>query len=247
MSLNLSGTLNIFRLLLNPSLCLPHATVPRFSDLPSPISKAFQDAEKVDIRAVVLDKDNCFAVPHQNDVFEDSKVDHFFTPYLTGSLKRSSPRHEALDTTLYAATHQLQDRFQRLRQEFPGKRLLIVSNSAGTLADPIGKDAELLEENTGVAVLRHRTKKPGCGHEIQQFFQRDPSLNITSPSQIAVIGDRLFTDAMLANTIGARAIWIRDGVVEDHSFFVKAEKSLSSFLTKHGYSAPIPRSIFEGQ
>ncbi|KAG8631587.1 hypothetical protein KVT40_000727 [Elsinoe batatas] len=211
MTLNLSGTLNIFKLISSPSLCLPHATVSTFNDLPRPLSKAFGDAEKVDIRAVVLDKDNCFAVPHQNDVYEAYKV-----------------------------------RFQQLREDYPGKKLLIVSNSAGTLADPTGKDAELLERNTGVLVLRHRTKKPGCGTDIQKYFQNDPSLGITSPSQIAVVGDRLFTDAMLANFMGARAIWIRDGTVKDSSFFVKAEKSLARFLLKRGYTPPDPRSTFEG-
>ncbi|PSK42946.1 HAD phosphatase, family IIIA [Elsinoe australis] len=212
MSLNLSGTLNVFKLLLNPSLCLPQATVSTFNDLPVPLSKAFKDSEKVDIRAVVLDKDNCFAVPHQNDVF--------------GAYKAG-------------------DRFHQLRQEYPGKRLLIVSNSAGTLADPTGKDAELLEHNTGLTVLRHRTKKPGCGAEIQKYFQTQADLKITSPSQIAVVGDRLFTDAMLANMMGARAIWIRDGVVEDRNIFARAEKSLASFLLRRGYVTPDPKSSFE--
>ncbi|TKX24926.1 hypothetical protein C1H76_2879 [Elsinoe australis] len=183
MSLNLSGTLNVFKLLLNPSLCLPQATVSTFNDLPVPLSKAFKDSEK--------------------------------------------------------------DRFQQLRQEYPGKRLLIVSNSAGTLADPTGKDAELLEHNTGLTVLRHRTKKPGCGAEIQKYFQTQVDLKITSPSQIAVVGDRLFTDAMLANMMGARAIWIRDGVVEDRNIFARAEKSLASFLLRRGYVPPDPKSSFE--
>lgn len=74
MSLNLSGTLNVFRLLLSPSLCLPHATVPTFNDLPVPLNKAFANSEKVDIRAVILDKDNCFAVPNANEIHAPYKV-----------------------------------------------------------------------------------------------------------------------------------------------------------------------------
>ena len=38
--MNLSGTLNIFRLVLNPTLCLPHHTVSTFNQLPLPLSKA---------------------------------------------------------------------------------------------------------------------------------------------------------------------------------------------------------------
>lgn len=71
--MNVSATLNAFRLLRNPSLCLPHATVSTFNDLPVPLSTAFGNAE-ADIRAVVLDKDNCFAVPKENVVYKPYTV-----------------------------------------------------------------------------------------------------------------------------------------------------------------------------
>jgi phosphatidylglycerophosphatase GEP4 len=78
--MNISGTLNVFKLLWNPTLCLPQHTVSTFNHLPIPLSKAFpkragKDGEKeVDIQAVVLDKDNCFAVPHTDEVYEGYKV-----------------------------------------------------------------------------------------------------------------------------------------------------------------------------
>jgi phosphatidylglycerophosphatase GEP4 len=73
---NLSGTLNAFRVLRDPALCLPHATVSTFAQLPIPLSKAFrgQSEKDADIRAVVLDKDNCFAVPHANQIHEPFQV-----------------------------------------------------------------------------------------------------------------------------------------------------------------------------
>lgn len=75
LTLNVSASLNVFRLIANPSLCLPHHTVPTFNHLPIPLSKAFvKDGAKVDIRAVVLDKDNCFAIPKQNEVYKPYKV-----------------------------------------------------------------------------------------------------------------------------------------------------------------------------
>jgi phosphatidylglycerophosphatase GEP4 len=76
-NINLSGTFNIFKLLLNPSLCLPHATVSTFNQIPIPISGAFAQGEKnvqPDIRAIVLDKDNCFATPGSNEVYSDYRV-----------------------------------------------------------------------------------------------------------------------------------------------------------------------------
>lgn len=78
--MNVSATLNAFRLLRNPSLCLPHATISIFNDLPLPLSTAFGNAE-ADVRAVVLDKDNCFAVPKENVVYQ---------PYIVGCVLYSS-------------------------------------------------------------------------------------------------------------------------------------------------------------
>lgn len=81
--MNISGTLNVFRLIRDPTLCLPHHTVSTFNHLPVPLSKAFatRDGEKgVDIRAVVLDKDNCFAVPHKNEVYTPYNVLNSFYP-----------------------------------------------------------------------------------------------------------------------------------------------------------------------
>ena len=102
--MNLSGTVNVFRLIFAPTFCLPHHTISTFNQLPVPLSKAFppRDGEKSsDIRAVILDKDNCFAAPHELEVYR-----------------------------LYRA------KFQELRKAYPGSRLLIVSNTAGTLYDP---------------------------------------------------------------------------------------------------------------
>jgi hypothetical protein len=75
--MNISGTLNVFRLIRDPSLCLPQYTASTFNHLPVPLSKAFlprKDGKEVDIRAVVLDKDNCFAIPHTNEVHKPYHV-----------------------------------------------------------------------------------------------------------------------------------------------------------------------------
>ena len=71
---NVSATVNIFRLLARPTLCLPHAIIFTFNELPVPLSKAFERYKNVDIRAVVLDKDNCFAYPHSNTVHKQYEV-----------------------------------------------------------------------------------------------------------------------------------------------------------------------------
>ncbi|OCL14032.1 HAD-superfamily phosphatase [Glonium stellatum] len=210
--MNISGTLNVFRLIRDPTLCLPHHTVSTFNHLPVPLSKAFpRDGEKgVDIRAVVLDKDNCFAVPHANEVY-----------------------------ALY------NDKFQELRKAYPGSSLLIVSNTAGTLSDRGYSEAEVLERNTGVKVLRHNTKKPGCREEVLEYFRNAPDSNVTSASQIAVVGDRLFTDVMMANLMGSYGVWVKDGVVEEKNLFARMEHRLANFLLQKGYCPPDPSSSFE--
>lgn len=185
-NLNLSGTLNVLRLFTNPSLCLPHATVSTFADLPIPLKFPQPNIPKEketppsEILAVVLDKDNCFAVPNTTAIHPP------YTPI-----------------------------FSALRTAYPGPRLLIVSNSAGTTADPGFVEAEALERETGVTVLRHATKKPGCRTEIMEYFRSRPETGVSRPDQVAVVGDRLFTDVVLANLMGARSVWVRDGVVED--------------------------------
>lgn len=40
---------------------------------------------------------------------------------------------------------------------------------------------------------------------------------MTSASQIAVVGDRLFTDVVMANLMGSHGVWIKDGVVAEKS------------------------------
>lgn len=71
--MNVSATLSAFKLLVKPSFCMPHATVPTFDSILLPISKilaAANGGKEPDIRAVVLDKDNCFAKPHANTVYK---------------------------------------------------------------------------------------------------------------------------------------------------------------------------------
>lgn len=201
MNLNLSGSLNIFKLLANPALCLPHASVATFNDLPIPIGKAFQNdgKRKVDIKAVVLDKDDCFAYPDKNEVYGPYKVD----------CSSEEPWY-----TFKQSVNKVKDHFEALRAAYPGRRLLVVSNTSGALSyDRDRKLAAEVEGSTGVTVLSHQVKKPGCGDEIMAYFRQHPETGVTGPHQIAVVGDRLSTDMMLANMMGSWGIWIKDGVI----------------------------------
>ena len=90
-----------------------------------------------------------------------------------------------------------------------------MSNSAGTGDDPGNQEADLLQKMTGVRVLRHSTKKPGCGPEVLAYLKSAPDSKVTEAAHVAVVGDRLFTDVMMANIMGSWSVWVRDGVVEE--------------------------------
>lgn len=164
---------------------MPHTRIPTFNELPIPINP--------NIKAVVLDKDNCFAYP------DDDKV---WPAYL--------------------------EKWEQLKKEYPGKKLLIVSNTAGSNDDEGFKQAKKLENVTGVPVLRHVTKKPGCRDEVMNYFIENNV--VSNPSEVAVVGDRLFTDIMMANTMGAYGVWVQDGVKISTGSISKFEKSLYSYL-----------------
>lgn len=65
--MNVSATVNVSRLLSNPKLCLPHLSVKSFAQLPIPFE--IPGYEDVEIKGVVLDKDNCFAKDRDDKVF----------------------------------------------------------------------------------------------------------------------------------------------------------------------------------
>lgn len=75
-----------------------------------------------------------------------------------------------------------------------------------------------MEETTGITVFRHSTKKPGCGSDVLKYFKNIPEIGISRPSEIAVVGDRLFTDVMMANLMGAFSVWVKDGVLPQNGF-----------------------------
>ncbi|KAH8599611.1 mitochondrial PGP phosphatase-domain-containing protein [Bisporella sp. PMI_857] len=141
-----------------------------------------------------------------------------------------------------------QEHFQRLKDAYPGRRLLVVSNTAGALSlDTSGDLASAVEKSTGIHVLPHSSKKPGCGPDIMSYFLSHPETGVTKPQQIAIVGDRLTTDVMMANLMGSYAVWVKNGVVpvEETSVFARLEQRFAGFLQRKGYEAPKPISSFE--
>lgn len=183
---NVSATVNVSRLLTNPSLCLPHITVKSFDKMLVPFK--IPNHEDVVIKGVVLDKDNCFAKDKDDKVFPDNE-----------------------------------EVWKKLQQFYPKEHILIVSNSAGTNDDVDHEQAKKLEADTGVTVLRHPTKKPGCFNEILDYFKTQ---GIDNANEIIVVGDRLFTDMLMANMMGSWGFWLSDGVEQSQKIFPRLERNL---------------------
>jgi phosphatidylglycerophosphatase GEP4 len=48
-----------------------------------------------------------------------------------------------------------------------------------------------------------------------EYFRSHPETGVTRPEHIAVVGDRLTTDVMMANMMGSYAVWVKDGVTSE--------------------------------
>ncbi len=53
-----------------------------------------------------------------------------------------------------------------------------------------------------------------------EHFRAAPDVDLTSPSQIAVVGDRLFTDVMMANMMGSHSVWVKDGPLPESAMVI---------------------------
>ena len=109
--------------------------------------------------------------------------------------------------------------------------MLIVSNSAGTQNDPELEQAKILQQATGVEVFKHSVMKPGCGPDVFEYLRNIPKIRVEHPSHVAVVGDRLFTDIVMASTMGFWSIWIEVGVVENNGFV--SPKTLTAMSNPH--------------
>ncbi|CAA7260517.1 unnamed protein product [Cyclocybe aegerita] len=96
---------------------------------------------------------------------------------------------------------ELQNAWKSCRETFGEGNVLIVSNSAGTYLDAGGIQSESVTYHLGVPVLFHKSFKPAysCITAIRTYFSSLP--NPIHDHELIVVGDRVFTDVVLANRI----------------------------------------------
>lgn len=226
----------VHTLLRQPAQFLPHLTIPTFTHLPedlgphlrtpstTPTSTEKNPPRIPNIRALVLDKDNTLC-PAKTTTFP---------PQILQKLQalRNSPTSP-------------------FRTSQTPNSILIVSNRAGSHPS---FDAEVQELESQLAHLSipvfkvppGTEKKPFCGEEVVNWFREREV--ITSPNEIAVVGDRLGTDVLMAGMMGSWSVWCKEGVFEvgeagkpDRNILEKMEVWIERFLRERGMTAPAPR------
>lgn len=192
--LNLSGIVNFPKIFYQPKLLLPKMTCKSFNEINFEQLKHHHG-----IKCIVLDKDNCIS---------EDKSNRIYPAYLKNNWVNGLLKHYSMDN------------------------IVIVSNSIGSSDDTATftgakdfqqsykKDFEgFLQENKADAavafkdlnILLHNGKKPGCHTQIAAYFIKDKKL-CDSVSEIAIIGDRLFTDVLMGNLMKAFPVYLQTGV-----------------------------------
>lgn len=103
-----------------------------------------------------------------------------------------------------------------------------MSNSAGSADDKENIDANFIEKEIGVGVFLHKKKKPECHVEVLSHFKK---LGIKA-EEIAVIGDRIFTDVLMANVMNSQAIWLKTGVELQKGIFFRIERAFYKHILR---------------
>ncbi|RAL16090.1 phosphatidylglycerophosphatase [Aspergillus homomorphus CBS 101889] len=196
--------LAVTTLLKNPSHFLPHLTIPTITHLPEQLGEAITEAalsspppstsqsspkapseKPPQIRALILDKDNTLCPARTTT----------FPPEILSKLTalRTSP------TSPF--THP--------------NAILIVSNRAGSDARYDDEVQSLEAQLADLQIPVYRlpagvAKKPFCGREVLDWF-RERGV-VERADEIAVVGDRLGTDVLMAREMGAWSVWCRDGI-----------------------------------
>lgn len=235
----------VHTLLKQPTQFLPHLTIPTFTHLPEDLGphlvrtrepsnkdpsnpqteKPTPPTRTPTIHALVLDKDNTLCPPKTTT----------FPPQILSKLTalRTSPTSP----------------FNQSRNPHG---ILIVSNRAGSHprydAEIQSLESQLSHLSIPVFRLPPGTdKKPFCGEEVVRWF-RERGV-VKGPGEIAVVGDRLGTDVLMAVGMGSWSVWCKEGVFEEgevgkpkRNVLERMEVWIERYLREgRGCTAPVPR------
>lgn len=120
----------------------------------------------------------------------------------------------------------IHDKWEQFLRLLGPENIIIVSNSAGSPRDPKMVQAEQLESLLRVHVLRHDLYKPLCGQDIIDHFKT------VQKEQILVIGDRRWTDVIMANMYGFKSILVPPIDSSADHILVRIARKLEDYFAK---------------
>jgi phosphatidylglycerophosphatase GEP4 len=114
------------------------------------------------------------------------------------------------------------EKWEECKNIFGRDNVVIVSNSAGSFDDVGYQQAKEIESACGVKILRHSSgkKKPEGGQELMRHF------GLNDGEKIIVVGDRILTDIVYANNIGAYSILCKNIITK------RGDNKIASMVSK---------------
>jgi len=135
----------------------------------------------------------------------------------------------------------IRESFEKYREVFL-ENIVIMSNSAGTRDDVHHREANKIESELGIKVIRHSRKKPGGIKEVRDYFN-------CKPEELVMFGDRVFTDIVFGNRYGMltiqTALLTEEGDNKTAVKFRRYELPLIQRWIKQGKKAPKHRMYDE--
>ncbi|KAL1953102.1 hypothetical protein VTO42DRAFT_3603 [Malbranchea cinnamomea] len=244
----------------NPSLLLPHLTVPTFLDLPEQLDSHLHPTSstspgpssvlrKKRIRALVLDKDNTLTPPNVTTI-----PPAYFSKLRSLRESPSSPfnintnPHGVLIVSNTSGSNPKNLVFESEAQHLESK---LAELKIPVFRAPRAHSASLIHPQSSE---QHRPflKKPFSYAAVLAYFKSHGV--VSSADEIVVVGDRLGTDVLMASLMGAWSVWLCDGVTvgtegEDagkegrdyRGVLAKAEAILERYLRRRGVKPAAPK------
>ena len=114
-------------------------------------------------------------------------------------------------------------------QTFGKENLAILSNSAGSRDDKNFVEANEIEKNFGIQVIKHENKKPRVYKEILDTFNIQNN-NKVDNYNICMIGDRLLVDVIMGKEFNFFTILVDPLSNEKDNFVVKLARKIENWL-----------------
>jgi phosphatidylglycerophosphatase GEP4 len=129
------------------------------------------------------------------------------------------------------ANDEIELKMKEFQQVFGKNNISILSNSAGSRDDKEYREAEEIEFNTKIKVIRHENKKPNVCKEIKEIFNLKPQINTDQDNKkICVIGDRLLVDIIMGKEFNFFTILVQPINTKKENIIVRLLRKFENFL-----------------